>query len=99
MSSENLEAVRALAPDLTQKKPRSPREKLAGFELAARTLDKCRASLAGSNGDYEFNCPLDQRFFAETGIDAEAFRAVVATGATDEQVGDWIKEHAGSSGE
>lgn len=99
MSSENLEAVRKLAPDLRQQNPRSPREKLAGLEIAARTLDKCRASLAGTNGDYEFNCPMDQKFFAATGIDADAFRSVVATGASDEEVEKWVKEHARSSGE
>ena len=99
MPTENLDAVRKLAPDLQQQRPRSPREQLGGQELAARALDKCRAVLAGTNGDYEFNCPLDQKFFAATGIDAGEFRSMVATGATDEAVGRWISEHARSSGE
>jgi hypothetical protein len=91
---ENIDAVRRLAKDLQSEEPRSAHEKLGGFELAARALDKCRATLAGTNGDYEFNCPLDQRFFKSSGIDPEAFRAYVASGASDEAVGKWITEHA-----
>src|SRR6478735_3693354 len=94
MAYTNLDAVRLLARDLEKEKPRSARDRLGGFELAARALDKCRATLAGTNGDFEFNCPLDQRFFKATGIDAEEFRAFVATGADDEAVAYWISEHA-----
>ncbi len=43
--------------------PRSPREKLGGYVIAARTLDKCRAAIAGTLGDYKFDCPLDNFFF------------------------------------
>jgi hypothetical protein len=93
MAQENLDAVRHLAKDLRSDEPRSAREKLGGHELAARALDKCRATLAGTHGDYEFNCPLDRRFFEATGIDAGDFRAFVATGASDEAVGRWIEEH------
>ncbi|MCF6310829.1 MAG: DUF5069 domain-containing protein [Verrucomicrobiales bacterium] len=41
-------------------------------------LDKCRAELAGTNGDYNYNCTLDQRFFVFTGINADALKAEVA---------------------
>lgn len=37
------EKLTLLAPDLTRDFPRSPRETLAGYVVAARTLDKCRA--------------------------------------------------------
>jgi len=43
------------AKDLTKEYPRSPRETLAGYLIAARTLDKCRAVLAGTAGEYHFN--------------------------------------------
>ena len=43
--------------------PRSPRETLGHYVIAARTLDKCRAALAGTLGDYKFDCPLDNFFF------------------------------------
>ncbi len=58
MPAENIQAVRQVAPDLRQGEPRAPEETLGGFSLAARALDKCRASLAGTNGDYTFNCPM-----------------------------------------
>lgn len=93
---ENLEQVKRLARDMRDSKdfPRSPRETLGGYVLAARALDKCRADLVGWEGDYHSNCPLDQtwRKFAET--DYKAFRLFVATGATDDAVAAWIGEHA-----
>jgi hypothetical protein len=86
------EKLTLLAPDLTRDFPRSPRETLAGYVVAARTLDKCRAVLAGTNGEYHFDCPLDQVFFEFTGIDSGAFRDLVAAGATDGEVAAWITE-------
>lgn len=67
---------------------------LAGYIIAGRALDKCRAVIAGTAGEYHFNCPLDQMFFNFAGISADDFRAFVATGATDEAVAGWIKENA-----
>jgi len=84
----------SLALDLTQAFPRSPRETLAGYVVAARTLDKCRAVLVSTNGAYHFNCPLDSFFFDFTGIDAGAFKEFVATGATEEEVAAWITKHS-----
>jgi hypothetical protein len=94
--NENLEKVKLLARDLRDNKdyPRSPRATLGGYVLAARAVDKCRAVLAGSQGDYHSNCPLDQIWLKFAGIDYEAFRAFVATGATDDEIASWIGEHA-----
>jgi hypothetical protein len=86
--------VAQYAKDLTKDFPRSPRETLAGYVLAARALDKCRAELNGTAGEYHFNCPLDNTFFGFAGISGEEFRDFVATGASDEQVADWITQHA-----
>src|SRR5258707_14532349 len=82
------------AKDLTHEFPRSPRETLAGYVLAARVLDKCRAAIAGTLGEYHFDCPLDRFFFEFAGIDAASLRFFVATGADDEAVAAWITEHA-----
>lgn len=92
--SINTEAVVAFAKDLTKDYPRSPRETLSGYVIAARTLDKCRATLAGTAGDYHFDCPLDNFFFAFVEISAEDFKNFVVTGADDEQVAKWIEEKA-----
>jgi len=91
MSNEKL---KLLAKDLTKDFPRSPRETLAGYVIAARMLDKCRAVLAGTAGEYHFNCPLDNQFLGFTGIDAEEFKTFVASGATDAEVATWIEQNS-----
>lgn len=88
------EQLKALAKDLSKEPPRSPRETLGGYVIAARVLDKCRAFLSGTLGEYDFDCFMDNMFFGFAGIQAEDFKAFVATGASDEQVGEWIKAHA-----
>lgn len=92
----NLEKVKLLSRDLRDGKeyPRSPRQTLAGYVLAARAVDKCRAVLAKQRGGYHSNCPLDQRWLKFAEIDYEAFRAFVATGATDGEIATWIGKHA-----
>ena len=49
-----------IARDLTKQAPHSPRERLAGFAIANRAVDKCRASLAGTLGEYRYDCPLER---------------------------------------
>ena len=83
-----------LALDLTQDYPRSPRALFAGYVIAGRILDKCRAMLNGTAGEYEYNYGMDRVFFEFAGIDANEFKDFVATGATDEEVADWIKSKA-----
>lgn len=86
--------VSDLALDLSAAVPRSPRVTLGGYVVAARCLDKCRALIAGTNDAYHFDCPLDNLFFEFTGITADAFKALVATGADDEAVATWIQENS-----
>jgi len=83
-----------LALDLTREYPRSPRTLFAGYVIAARMLDKCRAVLNGTAGEYEYNIGIDRVFLEFAGLDADEFKAFVATGATDEEVADWIHSHA-----
>ena len=91
---KDLEAVKRQAKDLRKEQPRSAEEQLGGFELAARSIDKCRATLVGWQGDYMYGCPMDQQFLRAAGIGAEELKFFVATGATDEEIADWIEEHA-----
>jgi hypothetical protein len=90
--NEKIEKVKLLARDLRDGKayPRSPRETLGGYVLAARAVDKCRAVLAGWQGEYHSNCPLDQIWLKFAEIDYDAYRGFVATGATDDEVASWI---------
>lgn len=86
--------LKLIAKNLTKEYPHSPRETLAGYVIAARMLDKCRAVLAGTAGEYHFDCPLDNQFLGFTGINAEQFKAFVATGVPDEEVAAWIVQHS-----
>jgi succinate dehydrogenase flavin-adding protein (antitoxin of CptAB toxin-antitoxin module) len=91
----NLEKVKKLAKDLRADYPRSPREKLGGYVIAARCVDKCRAFLLGMHGEYSYwPCSLASQWFAFTGITPEQLKDVVATGATDDDIARWITEHS-----
>jgi hypothetical protein len=90
----NKEALEVLAKDLRKEEPRHASERLAGYEMAARCLDKCRASLLGWQGGFTYGCPADRQFLDEAGLDANEFKDFVATGASDEEVAQWIEEHA-----
>lgn len=79
------------ATDLTQRPPRSPRVKLGGYVLLPRMLDKGRAHLADKVGEYHFNCPLDQRLMAFTGLNADDILSRLKEGKSDSEVLAWIQ--------
>ena len=82
------------ALDLTKNFPGSPHAMLGGFVLAKRCVDKGRAVLAGTGGEYHFDCPLDNIFLGFAGLKGPDLKEFVATGADDEAVGRWITDHA-----
>ena len=82
------------APDLTQRPPRSPRLRLGGYVLLPRMLDKGRAEIVGKNGEYHYNCPLDQRIISFLGIDPAALREQLAAGKGDGEILEWIQANA-----
>ena len=79
--------------DLTQQAPHSPRERLAGFVIAKRAIDKCRANLVGQLGEYHFDCPLDKTLFSFKGITKAEFQAAVEASKDYEGVGVWLVAH------
>jgi len=79
-----------VAPDLTQRPPRSPRVRLGGCVILARCLDKGRATLTGKNGEYHFACPLDERFLEFMGIKAGDLKRQLALGKGDGEILEWI---------
>jgi hypothetical protein len=81
------------ANDLSRQAPRGPRERINGYVLMARMIDKGRATLAGINGEYHFNCPLDKMLFGFKGLDGEEVRKVLASGASDQDIAKWIDAH------
>lgn len=77
--------------DLTKQAPSSPRERLGGFAIAKRAVDKCRASLAGTLGEYNYDCPVDNELFSFKQINGEQFKKVVQAAKTYEEVGSWLQ--------
>jgi hypothetical protein len=80
--------------DLTKQTPRSPRVRLGGFVILPRMLDKCRATIIGKNGEYVYDCPLDQRFLNFVGIKAAALKKQLTTGKGDGEILAWITANA-----
>src|SRR5438094_7671716 len=80
--------------DLTQRPPRSPRVRLAGYAILPRMLDKGRATLAGKNGEYHYACPMDQQFLEFAGIDPEALKKQLASDKGDGEILEWIEKNA-----
>ena len=79
-----------MARDLAKQAPHSPRERLAGFVIASRAVDKCRASQAGTAGEYHYDCPLDNVLFQFKGITSEQFKTAVQSATNYEEVGSWL---------
>jgi hypothetical protein len=79
--------------DLTKEAPRSPRVRMGGYALMARMIDKGRATLNGTNGEYHFACPLDQMLFSFKGVATDDVKTVLASGAADDEVATWFDEH------
>jgi hypothetical protein len=94
MTTQTLASKSITAPDLTVRPPRSLRCRLGGYTILPRMLDKCRAVIAGTAGEYHFNCPLDQQFIAFVGIDAVAFKAELSLGRTDTEMLNWVQKNA-----
>ena len=80
--------------DLTQHAPRSPRVRLGGLVIVPRMLDKCRATLKGRVGDYEYGCSLDRYVLDFLGLDPEALKAEVAKGKGDGELLAWMRAAA-----
>src|SRR5437773_11810329 len=81
-------------PDLTKRPPRSPRVRLGGFVVLPRMLDKGRATIAGKNGEYNYACPLDERFLELVGVESEALKNELSAGKGDGEILEWIEKNA-----
>ena len=80
-----------LAKDLSKEPPRSPRIRIGGFCILARAIDKCRAYLANTLGEYSHGCPVDMILLDAKRVELADFREFVATGADDEAIGAWFR--------
>ena len=80
--------------DLRTAFPRSMKTRLAGYVHLARMIDKCRAVLAGTEGEYIYPCPMDERLLDYAGVTAEQFTAAVKAHPTDDGVAEWLRQTA-----
>ena len=81
------------AKDLTKEAPRSARTHVGGYAILGRTLDKGRAQIAGTIGDYHFDCPLDNMLFGFKGVKGPDVKKLLESGQSDLDVAAWIDAH------
>lgn len=81
-----------IGKDLTKESPRSPRIRVGGYAILGRTIDKCRALVAGNIGEYHFDCPLDNMLFGFKGVKGVDFKAQIENGASDQQIAEWLDQ-------
>ena len=79
--------------DLTKAPPRAPRTPLADLDLimAARTVDKLRASLRGGNlGAYQVP-GFSTRMLETIGVSEDDLRAEVERASSDAEIAAWLR--------
>src|SRR6202158_6341290 len=79
--------------DLTREAPRSPRIRVGGYAILGRTIDKCRALVAGNIGEYHFDCQLDNMLFGFKGVKGGDFKAQIENGASDQEMVEWLNQN------
>lgn len=80
--------------DLRTAYPRSMRVTLEGYVHLARMIDKARAVLAGTEGEYMYPCPLDKRLLEFAGITSDQFTSAVKANPADAGVAAWFQQMA-----
>ena len=55
--------------------------------------DKGRAYLAGKNGEYHFDCPLDNMLFGFKGVKGGDVKELLVSGSSDSEIAAWIDTH------
>jgi hypothetical protein len=79
--------------DLTKEAPHSPRDRFGDFAIIGRTVDKCRASIAGKIGEYHYDCPLDNQLFSFKGVNGAQFKQAVELAKSYEEVVGWLQQN------
>jgi len=78
--------------DLRKEAPRSPRIRVGGYAILGRTIDKCRALVAGNIDEYHFDCPLDNMLFGFKVVEGDDFKAQIEQGASDQEMVEWLNQ-------
>lgn len=81
------------AKDLSKEAPTSPRVRTGGYAILARMADKGRADIAGTIGEFHFDCPLDNMLFDFKGVKGADVRKQLESGATNEEIAAWMDKN------
>ena len=54
--------------------------------MLGRATDKGRAFAAGTNGEYNYDCPMDKAVFGFLGIDADEYLEHIKAGKSDAEL-------------
>jgi hypothetical protein len=77
--------------DLTKEFPRSVHEKFAGVVMLGRATDKGKAKAAGTNGEYNYDCPMDQAIFGFLGINGDEYLERIRNAKNDAEIEAYAK--------
>lgn len=82
--------------DLTKDYPRSPRDRLMGLPMLPRMIDKARAALANTLGEYVFGekSPFDMGLLEFLALSPDAFLGGVRSSPDDEAMVRWLQANA-----
>ena len=64
------------------------------IDVSSDAVAKGRATIAGTNGEYHFNCPLDQRLLTFAGVDANALKKELGKGKGDWEILEWFQKNS-----
>ena len=87
--------------DLTKTYPASVRETMLGIVQLKRTIDKGKAQVAGTIGEYNYDCAMDKHLFAFLDLDGGALLEVIESASGDAEIGEFVAPyvHAKDDGE
>ena len=78
------------AKDLSKEAPTSPRVRTGGYAILARMADKGRADIAGTIGDFHFDCPLDNFLFGFKGVKGDDVKKLLEAGSANDEIAAWL---------
>ena len=76
--------------DLTTSYPASVRETMHGIVQLKRTIDKGKAFAAGTNGEYNYDCPMDKHLFEFLDLDGDTLLDVIKSASNDAEISEFV---------
>jgi len=77
--------------DLTNSYPRSVRDKVLGVVQLGRAIDKGIALANGTNGEYNYDCPMDKSVLDFLGVDGGALLGVIKNAQSESEIEAYLK--------